>query len=141
MVDDSRVSSYYSGFRTDIFETEKNPEGENSENKSSWMVFKEQDSIFDQECANCPAQYATSKETPTQPWDEVTTKLSELDTSKVHYVKVPENHIVIDFDLKGDDGKKSFEKNYSKYDCNQLLQEYLKEKHPEKSSLYLSWRC
>ena len=110
-VDGSRVSSYYSGFRTDIFETEKNPEGENSENKSSWMIFKEQDSIFDHECMDCPAQYATLKETPTQPWDEVTTKLSELDTSKIHYVKVPENHIVIDFDLKGDDGKKSFEKN------------------------------
>lgn len=28
--------------------------------------------------------------------------------------------------------KKTFEKNYSKYECNQLLQEYLKEKHPEK---------
>lgn len=27
------------------------------------------------------------------------------------YVKVPENHIVIDFDLKGGDGEKSFERN------------------------------
>ena len=109
--DGSRVSSYYSGFRTDIFESEKNLEGENSENKSSWMEFKEQESIFDKECADCPAQYATSKETPSKAWDKVSTKLSELDTSKIHYVKLPENHIVIDFDLKGDDGKKSFEKN------------------------------
>ena len=109
--DGSRVSSYYSGFRTDIFESEKNLEGKNSENKSSWMEFKEQESIFDKECADCPAQYATSKETPSKAWDKVSTKLSELDTSKIHYVKLPENHIVIDFDLKGDDGKKSFEKN------------------------------
>ena len=109
--DGSRVSSYYSGFRTDIFESEKNLEEENSENKSSWMEFKEQESIFDKECADCPAQYATSKETPSKAWDKVSTKLSELDTSKIHYVKLPENHIVIDFDLKGDDGKKSFEKN------------------------------
>ena len=109
--DGSRVSSYYSGFRTDIFESEKNLEGKNSENKSSWMEFKEQESIFDKECADCPAQYATSKETPSKAWDKVSTKLSEIDTSKIHYVKLPENHIVIDFDLKGDDGKKSFEKN------------------------------
>jgi hypothetical protein len=44
-------------------------------------------------------------------WDNVTTKLSDLDTSRLHYVKVPENHIVIDFDLKDEDGNKSFEKN------------------------------
>ena len=32
-------------------------------------------------------------------------------TSKLHYVKVPETHIVIDFDIPGDDGKKCFERN------------------------------
>ena len=32
-------------------------------------------------------------------------------TSKLHYVQVPENHIVIDFDIKDEDGKKSFELN------------------------------
>ena len=32
--------------------------------------------------------------------------------SKLHYVKVPENHIVIDFDIKDESGKKSFEKNF-----------------------------
>lgn len=37
--------------------------------------------------------------------------LSGLDTSKIHFVKVPENHIVIDFDIKDDSGNKSFEKN------------------------------
>ena len=37
--------------------------------------------------------------------------MSELDTSKLHYVKVPENHVVIDFDLKDESGNKSFEKN------------------------------
>ena len=29
----------------------------------------------------------------------------------MHYVKVPENHIVIDFDIKDKDGNKSFDKN------------------------------
>lgn len=110
--DGSRARNYYSGFRTDIFESEKNPEGENEKNKSSWIEFAETtDSIFDNYCCDCLAQYATTKETPTKPWDKVTTKLSDIDTSKLHYVKIPENHIVIDFDIKGDDGKKSFEKN------------------------------
>ena len=110
--DGSRARNYYSGFRTDIFESEKNMEGENEKNKSSWIEFaKTTDSIFDNYCRDCLAQYATTKETPTKPWDKVTTKLSDIDTSKLHYVKIPENHIVIDFDIKGDDGKKSFEKN------------------------------
>ena len=31
--------------------------------------------------------------------------------TKLHYVKVPKNHIVIDFDLKDETGEKSFELN------------------------------
>ena len=109
---DSRVKNIYSGFRTDIFETEKNPEGKNGENKTSWLVFEDSSSSrFDVECSEYPAQYASSKETPKQAWDKVRTKLSGIDTSKLHYVKVPENHIVIDFDIKDDEGNKSFEKN------------------------------
>lgn len=34
-----------------------------------------------------------------------------MKTSKLHYVKVPEDHIVIDFDIPGPDGKKSYERN------------------------------
>ena len=67
--------------------------------------------MFDNMCSECFAQYATPKETPMKAWDNVTTKLSDLDTSRLHYVKVPENHIVIDFDLKDENGNKSFEKN------------------------------
>ena len=105
-----RVRSYYSGFRTDIFEDEEKNE-KKDETKPNLIKFESQPSIFDSERADCFAQYATTKETPTKKWDEVTTKLSELDTSKLHYVKVPENHIVIDFDIKDKNGKKSFERN------------------------------
>src|SRR5699024_7448617 len=55
--------------------------------------------------------YASLKETPSKKWDEVVTKLSDLNTKRLHYVKVPENHIVIDFDIPDDRGEKSFEKN------------------------------
>lgn len=107
--DGSRVRSYYSGFRTDKFDTKKSSKKEKP--KHRLIEFDSMESIFDIQCADCPAQYATAKETPKQKWDEVTTKLSELDTSKVHYVKVPDNHIVIDFDIRDENGNKSFEKN------------------------------
>ena len=110
--DGSRVRSYYSGFKTDIFDKDNKKPGEKkSENNSYIIDFKEQESIFDKECIDCPAQYASTKETPSKKWDDVKTTLKDINTSKVHYVKIPENHIVIDFDLKDETGKKSFEKN------------------------------
>lgn len=112
--DGSRVRSYYSGFRTDKFESEKNPEGKNAENKINFIEFKEQESVFDKECAQWPAQYASSNETPLKKWDEVTTTLAQIDTSRLHYTRPPtehSNHIYIDFDLKDEKGAKSFELN------------------------------
>lgn len=107
--DGTRLRSYYSGFRTEKFEDKTVSAKEEDTNPK--IRFDSTESLFDQVCADCPAQYATSKETPSKKWDEVTTKLSELDTSKIHYVKIPENHIVIDFDIPGKNGEKSFEKN------------------------------
>lgn len=107
--DGSRLRSYYSGFRTDKFKTEEEKKEEAHDHKL--IDFKEQHSIFDDECSECFAQYANAEGTPTKKWDDVKTKLSNIDTSKLHYVKVPENHIVIDFDIKDKDGVKSFEKN------------------------------
>lgn len=108
--DGSKLRSYYTGFRTDKFEEAKE-EKEEPPALRSLIEFSAQKSIFDDVCAECFAQYATPKETPMKAWDNVTTKLSDLDTSRLHYVKVPENHIVIDFDLKDEDGNKSFQKN------------------------------
>ena len=107
--DGSRVRNYYRGFRTEKFETRSSKKKEKS--KPKLICFDEIESIFDKDCADCFAQYATSWETPSREWDRVRTKLSKLDTSKLHYVRVPENHIVIDFDIKDKSGNKSFEKN------------------------------
>lgn len=115
--DGTKLRSYYSGFKTDIFENEvggpkpnpkKSPDGNSEE---TWIDVKEQESIFDKECAECLAQYATEDDKPIKKWANVKDILSSIDTSKVHYVKVPENHIVIDFDIKDENGNKSFEKN------------------------------
>ena len=111
--DGSRVRSYYEGFKTSIFEENRteNKKSVMKETIDAFIDFKEQPSIFDTECAECPAQYASSKETPSKKWDDVTTILKDLDTSRTHYVKIPEKHIVIDFDIKDESGNKSFEKN------------------------------
>lgn len=109
--DGSRVRSFYSGFRTDKFESHETKKKEKVKPVSDLIDFGDYDSVFDIECANCPAQYASDDETPKNKWEKVKTKLSDLDTAKLHYVKVPENHIVIDFDIKDENGNKSFEKN------------------------------
>lgn len=109
MEDGSRVRSYYSGFRTEKFELPKKKDKQ--DNTPNLIEFDSSVSIFDEECADCPAQYASSKETPCSKWIDTKTTLSDLDTTKLHFVKVPENHIVIDFDIKGPDGQKNFEMN------------------------------
>lgn len=107
--DGSRVRSYYSGFRTDKFET---VEEEKKEEPPIYHInFESIESIFDDKCSDCPAQYANSRETPTIGWDDVSTKLSDIDTSRLHYVRVPENHIVIDFDIPDQEGNKCLERN------------------------------
>ena len=111
MDDGTRARSYYSGFKTSIFETEKLPVGKKQKNNSNLIDFQVQESIFDKECAECLAQYASAKETPSKKWDDVKTTLQQINTSRTHYVKIPENHIVIDFDIKDENGNKSFEKN------------------------------
>ena len=117
--DGSRLRSYYHGFRLDKFEMtqEKRREPNKSEKKDTntqkhhLIQFDAAESIFDKEYADCVAQYASSKETPVKKWDSVKTTLSQIDTRRLHYVKVPKNHIVIDFDLKDASGNKSFELN------------------------------
>lgn len=112
--DGTRVRSYYKGFRTEKFESDYNKGGSNDAGNSRdipLIVLDGVRSIFDMARSDCPAQYASSTGTPLQAWEKVTSKLSELDTSKLHYVKPPDNHIVIDFDLKDPDGNKSLERN------------------------------
>lgn len=108
-IDDRQVRSYYSGFITDKFQQLEEPK---KEEHQSWLSLDKTVSIFDEEFAECPAQYANEKEIPNYRWDKVTTKLSNIDTGKLHYVKVPENLIVIDFDLKDEKGEKSYGRNF-----------------------------
>ena len=107
--DGGRTRNYYTGFLEDKFDIYKEPTI--MEEKVSLIEFNSTKSIFDAVAAKYPAQYANTEGTPVKGWDYVKTTLSDIDTSKLHYVKVPENHIVIDFDISDENGNKSFEKN------------------------------
>lgn len=108
--DGTRIRNYYKGFIADKFEYNGISE-KKAEPKINTIEFNSTESIFDKKCASCFAQYGTEDGTPTKRWDDVKSTLSELDTTKLHYVRVPENHIVIDFDIPDENGKKCFEKN------------------------------
>jgi hypothetical protein len=106
---DTRMRSVYIGFRADKFEDEEKEEVQTP--KIKLIEFNSTESIFDKDCGKYPAQYATSKGTPSKKWDNVTTILDDINTKELHYVKVPENHIVIDFDIPDENGEKSLERN------------------------------
>jgi len=104
-VDGTTVRNYYSGFTAAEFKTTA------SDDDVFSLVIEEKDSLLDEVLADCPAQYATDEGIPSSSWAKVTTTLSDIDTSREHYVRPPDNHIVIDFDLKGDNGVKALARN------------------------------
>ena len=104
--DGSTVRSYYSGFKAQPFKSPTDKAG-----TTFSLVMDETISLFDLEFAEQPAQESKDDGTPKTYWANVKTRLAEIDTSTVHYVKLPDQHIVIDFDLKGEDGQKSLEAN------------------------------
>ena len=111
-INNANMRNVYSGFKKDKFLGKQNGElNEDDSEPVTWLDLFEQDSIFDKDCSNCIAQYATASEKPKKKWENVDTILKDLDTHKLHYVRVPENHIVIDFDIKDKDGNKSYELN------------------------------
>ena len=105
-IDGMQIRSYYSGFRANKFD--KNDKEKESHQSS--LVLDQDVSLLDDLLKGRPAQYAGLNETPINKWVKVETKLEDLNTRKLHYVKPPDNHIVIDFDLR-EDGKKSVEQN------------------------------
>ena len=107
----ARVRNFYSGFRIDKFENRMVNVTTFSQNKKELINFRKRKSIFDDYCKDCPAQYANKDDAPKRKWADVKSTLSSIDTSRVHFVKIPQNHIVIDFDIPDENGEKSLEKN------------------------------
>lgn len=104
-VDGEWMRSYYSGFKGV-------PESRPFEPDTSYVIqLRNFDPVYDTTALDDalrlqPAQYANEKGTPEKKWVDVETTLADIRPDRLHYVKVPKNHIVIDFDLVNEDGEK-----------------------------------
>lgn len=106
--DGTHIRSYYEGFLTNKFE---NVVDTDKTKMKRWLKFDCDISLLDSELKYMPAQLATKTGVPPLSWSKNTVKLMDISTRQLHYVKVPENHIVIDFDIKDEEGNKDYEKN------------------------------
>jgi len=68
-------------------------------------------SVFDRLYSGQPAQKANRVGRPQKKWKDVTTTLKDIDTTELHYVKVPKSHIVIDYDLMDEAGERDLPRN------------------------------
>ena len=85
---------------------------EETDNLPVWLKMEMYEkSAFDDVAELYPAQLTKEDGTPLYKWDNVKTTLKDINTKELHYVKVPINHIVIDFDIPDENGEKSLEKN------------------------------
>ena len=108
MIDGVRHRSWFK----DLRELEKfSWKGLSPKPTRNWLELDVVESPFDRIMADQPAQLASKHGTPKKAWSEVTTTLKDIDTSKEHFVKVPENIIIVDFDLTDENGEKSLVKN------------------------------
>lgn len=108
-----RVRCIYYGFKG----LDPNEADEDVYDEGTWIELYELDhareqTIFDETFGGQPAQLGVGpKDNPGKKWVDVTTTLDEMDKSKVHWVRVPENHVIIDFDLKNDADEKDLGMN------------------------------
>lgn len=114
-IDGRQVRSWYSGFKVEKFhEAELKPEEKETVEVKKTKAFPYTTSILDDILKDCPAQYATEdeKEKPIDSWGQCRTTLSDLDTSKLHYILPRDKEgkrlplVMIDFDLKNENGEK-----------------------------------
>ena len=71
------------------------------------LILDKTDSWLEREYASYPAQYFTEEgDRLERKWDNCMTRLSDINTSRLHGVRYEPNHVVIDFDLKDAMGNK-----------------------------------
>lgn len=81
------------------------------ETEKSWLAFDSTESEIDRLYSDWPAQYATEEGGPTCKWEKCKTKLKDIDTSKLHWFKLPDYIVKVDFDKKDSEGNKNLELN------------------------------
>lgn len=104
-------SFVYVGFKTDLYDNavldRKRARAfakmDIFEDLPDWLKLRPcnpQTNQFNKLCASCHAQFANRDGFPRKKWAETTEKLTDIITTQLHWVKVPTNHIVLDFDFK-----------------------------------------
>lgn len=108
-IGDTTFRNVYSEFKYEFVNIEANEEiGEKDANP---LELFDQPSVFDEIAKDYPAQLTTKDGIPLRKWDNVTTTLKDIPTDELHYVQLPQSHIIIDFDLKNEDGEKDLVRN------------------------------
>ena len=110
MHEGKHLRNVYSGFLKHKFDSVL-PSAEEERKGWSWIELDYNESLFDKAYGDRPAQLAKADGSPKMAWDKCETTLADVDTNELHWVRPPENHIVIDFDLKDEEGNKSLERN------------------------------
>lgn len=112
MIDGERYRSLFMGFKFNPRELKVEYIGD----EPYKIVLEDFDPIYHDSHLNVllaaqPAQEANQHGNPPRKWENAQTTLGEVDPKKLHWVKVPRNHIVIDFDLTDENGAKSLSRN------------------------------
>ena len=111
VINDQRVRSVFVGFKKDIFKSKEVKKEDEKAHMVSWLEFNCTESLFDKEFAECKAQECDEEGNPKYKWINVKTKLKDIDSSKLHYIQIPQQYVTYDFDIPDEDGNKSLEKN------------------------------
>lgn len=110
-----KVKRAFSGFQRDKFEQSVPVNTDIYEHEEeSWLEFKDCASFMEIFESDSFAQYAGPSGFPAKKWDDVATTLKEIVTSELHYTKLKPNHMVVDFDIKNDNGEKDLALNVSR---------------------------
>ena len=126
--DGSHLRDVYVGFKKEIFDANlkektryKESDDKSDKNVNNWLHFdsdvnKRHISKLDIVLQDCPAQIAIPTDDkggsrPKYKWTNCKTTLKDIHTYELHYVKPPTNLVVIDFDIKNEEGKKDFNLN------------------------------
>ena len=113
-IDGENVKNIYEGLKWDDLFPDR-AERERAIRKQTNLIeqfgLQEMSSRLDDAGRDWPAQLTNKDGFPANKWDNVKTTLKDIDTHELHYVRVPENHIVIDFDMRNDKGEKDLDIN------------------------------
>ena len=118
-IDGAQAWNVYHGMKLEKIGVEIEPDNVEQEaagaKKDTWLKFDTTVSLLDKAGSDWPAQLAIfigDRDQPGCAWSKCQTVLADIQTGELHYVRVPENLIVIDFDLKDPvTGEKSYERN------------------------------